>query len=772
MTSPRRGPSPKETHNSTSADRSASGVMRVRGARTNNLRSIDVDIAKKQFTVVTGVSGSGKSSLAFDTIAAESQRLLSATYPAFVQNLMPHLPRPDVDTLEGLSASIVVDQAPLGINPRSTVGTATDAWSLLRQLYAGYGTPPVPGPHALSFNAPAGMCPACEGTGRAATLDIDAVIDRRLSLNEGALTFPNFAVGSLFWKVYSRCGAFDNDKPIRQYTPAELQHLLTGTGPNVDTGTYPMAYEGIIPKITRLYLSKDPAGLKPRLREALEQAATTGPCPECAGSRLNAAARACSINNTPITTCHAMPATELHDWLATLDIPAAEPLIAQLQSPLANLTQVGLGYLALDRPTSTLSGGEGQRIRTVLHLDSALTDLTYVFDEPAAGLHAHDTARVVTLLRALRDKGNTVLVVEHHPDIISAADYVIDLGPGAGTYGGTIVFQGTPDELRSADTPTARSLNAGPTLNTAPRIPSGMLSVRDATTHNLDHLDVDIPLGALTCITGVAGSGKSSLLTNLPGRSEAAIIDQHPIRGSRRSTPATYTGAMDWIREAFAKANSRPGHPVKPGLFSANSTGACPVCTGLGVTYLDAPGTEPVPVTCTTCNGKRYTPEVLGYTLDGLTIADVLALPVIDAAIRFADTPAGPPIAGLVDVGLGYLTLGQPLSTLSGGERQRLRLSTRIDTEASVFILDEPTTGLHMTDVDTLTALLHRLVDNGATVIVADHHLRLIATADHIIDLGPGAGPDGGHIMFEGPPAKLVKSNTDTGRALAARLKR
>jgi len=531
-----------------------------------------------------------------------------------------------------------------------------------------------------------------------------------------------------------------------------------------------MAYEGVLTKITRLYLSKDPAALKPRLREALELAATTGPCPGCAGTRLNSAARACTIDNTPITTCHTMPATNLHRWLADLDLPAAAPLIAQLQSLLANLTRVGLGYLALDRPTSTLSGGEGQRIRTVLHLDSALTDLTYVFDEPAAGLHAHDTAQVVTLLHALRDKGNTVLVVEHHPDVITAADHVIDLGPGAGTAGGTITFQGTPAQLADAHTPTAAALAAGPTLNTTPRTPTGTLRIRDATTHNLHHLDVDIPLGVLTCITGVAGAGKTSLLTNLPRRDDIAVIDQRPIRGSRRSTPATYTGVLDWLRDAFAKAGSTPGHKLKPAMFSANSAGACPDCTGLGVTYLDAPGSGPVPVTCTTCNGARYTAGVLTHTLDGLTIADVLGLPVADAATRYTNTPAGPPLAGLVDVGLGYLTLGQPLSTLSGGERQRLRLATRIAQSATVYALDEPTTGLHMSDVDTLTRLLHRLVDAGATVVIADHHLNLIATADHIIDLGPDAGPDGGHITYQGPAADLPTTDTHTGRALAARL--
>ncbi|MCG7421416.1 excinuclease ABC subunit UvrA [Micrococcus sp. ACRRV] len=749
---------------------STDNVIRVRGARTNNLRGIDLEIPKKKLTVVTGVSGSGKSSLAFDTIAAESQRLLSATYPAFVQNLMPHLPRPDVDILEGLSASIVVDQAPLGANPRSTVGTATDAWSLLRQLYAGHGTPPVPGPHALSFNSPAGMCPACEGTGRAATLEVDTIIDRARSLNEGAITFPNFAVDSLFWKVYARSGAFNNDTPVSEYTPDELEHLLHGTGPKVDTGSYPMAYEGVLTKITRLYLAKDPSSLKPRIREALEEAATTGPCPECDGTRLNPAARACTIGNTPITTCHAMPATELAEWLTHLDAPAAAPLIAQLRSLLSNLDRVGLGYLTLDRPTSTLSGGEGQRIRTVLHLDSSLTDLTYVFDEPAAGLHAHDTTQVLALLHALRDKGNTVLVVEHHPDVIAAADHVIDLGPGAGVHGGTITFSGTPTELAHADTLTARALASGPALNTTPRTPTGTLTIQNATTHNLDHLTVEIPLGVLTCITGVAGAGKSSLLANLPPSEDLALIGQQPIPGSRRSTAATYTGAMDWFRTAFAKAASTPDHPVKPGLFSANSAGACPHCAGLGVTYLEAPNSAPVAVTCTTCDGNRYTPEVLTHTLDGLTIAQVLALPVAEAAHRYAGTPAATPLTALVNVGLGYLTLGQPLSTLSGGERQRLRLATRIQSPAAIYVLDEPTTGLHMDDVATLTTLLHQLVEDGATVIAADHHLHLIASADHVIDLGPEAGPLGGTLTYQGPSSALVDSETHTGRALAARL--
>ena len=737
-------------------------TIRVRGARTNNLSGVDVDIPKHQLVVISGVSGSGKSSLAFDTIAAESQRLMNQTYPAFVQNLMPHLPRPDVETLTGLSASIVVDQAPMGANPRSTVGTATDAWSLLRQLFAQHGTPVVAGPSALSFNDPAGACPACSGSGRQAGLDVDMVLDRGKSLNQGAITFPNFAVDSLFWKVYARSGHFDNDLPISRYTDADLEHLLRGSGPSVDTGTHPMAYEGILTKIQRLYLSKDPASLKPKIREALEQAATTGPCSTCHGTRLNPAARACSIHGTPITTCHAMPAAELAGWLDRLGPDTSPALVAQLRSLLGNLGTVGLGYLALDRPTATLSGGEAQRIRTVLHLDSALSDLTYVFDEPAAGLHPHDTARVTTLLQALRDKGNTVLVVEHHPDIITAADHVIDMGPGAGHHGGTVVHQGDPASLLAADTPTGRLLGHRSPLNTHPRTPTGQLQVRHATRNNLDDLNLDIPLGTVTLVTGVAGAGKTSLLHCLPHRPDLALLDQRPIRGSRRSTPASYTGALDTIRDLFAKANH-----VKASLFSANSAGACPDCNGLGVTYLDTATSEPVAVTCTTCHGNRYTPDVLRHTYQGLTIAEVLALPIDHAAELFADTAAGPVLASLVHVGLGYLGLGQPLTTLSGGERQRLRLAIEITRTATIYVLDEPTTGLHLADVATLNTLFHRLADSGSSVIVADHHLDLIAAADHVIDLGPDAGPHGGQLQFQGPPADLAKTTTHTGRALA-----
>lgn len=653
-------------------------AIRVRGARTNNLRGVDVDIPKKKLTVVTGLSGSGKSSLAFDTVAAESQRLLNATYPGFVQNLMPHLPRPDVDTLEGLSASIVVDQAPMGANPRSTVGTATDAWSLLRQLYAVFGDPSPGGPDALSFNSPTGSCRDCDGTGREARLDVAAVLDDRLSLDDGAITFPNFAVGSLFWKVYVRSGHFDNARPVGRFTPGEREHLLTGTGPSVDTGSHPMAYEGVLTKIRRLYLSKEPAALKPAVREALERAATTGPCPGCEGTRLNPAARACTVAGVALPACHAMSADRLAAWLGELAAPpGAERLVKALASIAANLGRVGLGYLTLDRPTSTLSGGEAQRIRTVLHLDSALTDMTYVFDEPAAGLHAHDTRRVADLLRDLRDKGNTVIVVEHHREVIRSADHVIDLGPGAGRSGGTITFEGTPRQLLTSDTATGRAISAPVRLTTSPRTPEGTLSVRGASRHNLADVDVEIGLGVLTCVTGVAGAGKSSLLACLPSRDDLVRLDQTPIRGSRRSTPATYTGVMDVLRDLYAAANG-----VKPALFSANSAGACDGCGGLGRTYVEIPGTPAVASRCSACDGRRYRADVLALTLDGRSIADTLDLVVDDAAEAYAATVAAPTLELLRDVGLGYLTLGQPLSTLSGGERQRLRLATEMRRRA------------------------------------------------------------------------------------------
>jgi excinuclease UvrABC ATPase subunit len=736
-------------------------MIRVRGARVNNLTGFDVDIPKRQLVVFTGVSGSGKSSLAFDTIAAESQRLLNETYPAFVQNLLPKLRRPDVDQIEHLSAAIVVNQAPMGANPRSTVGTATDAVGRLRALFATHGAPVVAGPRALSFNDPAGTCPDCDGSGEQASLDVGQIIDGRRSLNEGAITFPNFAVDSLFWKVYARSGYFDNDLPIDHYTPESRAMLLTGSGPSINTGTHPMAYEGVLAKIRRLYVSKGADALKPRLREALQQCATVEACAACEGSRLNAAARECRIAGMSIADVSSLQASELAAWVTDLDLPAtATPLRDQLISITKSMHQVGLGYLSLDRPTGTLSGGEAQRIRTVLHVDSALTELTYVFDEPAAGLHPHDTARVVELLHQLRDKGNSVLVVEHQRDVIEAADYIIDIGPLAGAGGGRVVFEGSPTQLATADTLTARHLRARPELRADLRMATGTLTVRHANTNNLRDLTVEIPLGCLVTITGVAGAGKTSLLSCLPRRDDLAVLDQTPIRGSRRSSPATYTGILDDLRDQFALANN-----VKANLFSPNSAGACEDCRGLGVIVATTALGETTTSICATCDGRRFNNDVLHYTLHGHDIVAYLDMPIEQALTVLADSASAPILGRLHAVGLGYVRLGQPLSSLSGGERQRLRLAIEIGRDADIYALDEPTNGLHLADVHNLIRLFDELIDTGASVIVAEHHRDLIARSDWIIDLGPDAGHDGGTVVFEGTPAQLAEAPTHTGRA-------
>ncbi|WP_407342754.1 ATP-binding cassette domain-containing protein [Pengzhenrongella phosphoraccumulans] len=736
----------------------------VRGARVNNLRGVDVDIPKRQLVVFTGVSGSGKSSLAFDTIAAESQRMLNETYPAFVQNLMPHLPRPDVDRLEHLSAAIVVTQAAMSGNPRSTVGTATGTVSRLRTLYAQHGTPHVPGPAALSFNDPAGACPDCAGTGQRAALDVSKVLDETKSLNDGAITFPNFAVDSLFWKVYARCGVFDNDQPIARYTTERREHLLTGTGPSVDTGTHPMAYEGVLNKIQRLYLGKSPEALKPRLRAAVLDAATVEPCGACGGSRLSSAARACRIEGTSIADASRMQAVDLAGWLDEIELPGhLQALRARVVSALRNMDQVGLGYLALDRPTSTLSGGEAQRIRTVLHLDSALTELTYVFDEPAAGLHPHDIKRVIELLHRLRDKGNNVLVVEHQPDVIRAADHIIDMGPQAGTHGGLVVFQGTPAQLAQADTLTATHLNRRQPVKTTVRQFTGALRVENASRNNLRSVTVDVPLGCLVTITGVAGAGKTSLLASLPRTDGLAVLDQTPIRGSRRSSAATYSRVLDDIRAEFATANKTTAN-----LFSPNSTGGCSECTGLGVIYTATFVGDDITTTCPTCHGRRFHDHVLRYTLRGKSIAEVLDMPIETAADFFADSPAADTLRRLDSVGLGYVHLGQPLVDLSGGERQRLRLAIEMGRRPLIYVLDEPTNGLHLADVETLIKLFDTLVTNGASIIIAEHHQDLIARSDWVIDLGPDAGHDGGTVVFQGTPAELIRADTHTGRALRA----
>lgn len=743
----------------------ADATIQVRGARQNNLRNVDLDIPKRQLVVFTGISGSGKSSLVFDTIAAESQRLLNETYPAFLQSLMPGVPRPDVDSLHNLNAAIVVDQEPMCSNSRSTVGTATDAWALLRVLFARVGQPAVASPSALSFNDPSGMCVSCEGLGRVSTLDVDAILNRTLSLNKGAILFPNFAVGSLFWTIYAESGFFDPDKPIADYTDAELTQLLTGTGSKVKTGSYNLAYEGLLDKIQRLYLSKDIESLQPHVRRAVEEVATTKTCPACGGSRLNDAARACRIDSLSAADCLAMPITDLTDWVRQRDLPPVAPILKSLLTTLINVVEIGLGYLTLSRQTGTLSGGEAQRIKMVRHVDSSLTDLLYVFDEPTGGLHPHDVARMIELLKRLRDKGNTVLVVEHNRAVMLAADYIVDIGPGAGTEGGRVVYTGEVAGLIGASTPTGQCLNRPVVPVRQPRQPTGHLTLKSATLNNLQNVTVAIPLGVLTAVTGVAGSGKSSLVIgSMPRESGATLVDQSPIKGSRRSNPATYTGLFDGIREAFAKANK-----VKPALFSANSEGACPICNGLGVIYTDLVYMDAVASPCEGCGGKRFRSSVLAYTLRGLTIADVLNLSIGRAADFFTEPALLPMLRSLVEVGLGYVSLGQPLTTLSGGERQRLRLAIEIVDKAGLYVLDEPSKGLHMADVEQLTALLHGMVDRGNTVVVIEHNLDIIASADWVIDLGPGAGHHGGRVVYEGPPTQLpTAAESVTGRYLQA----
>lgn len=740
-----------------------SDAIVIRGASTNNLRKLDIDIPKRKLVVFTGVSGSGKSSLAFDTIAAESQRLLTETYPAYLQNQLPHAARPDATLLENLTATIAVTQSPMAANPRSTVGTATDAISLLRQLFVAQGSPEVSSPQALSFNHPTGACPECEGTGQEASLNLDLLLDVDLSLNDGAIGFPNFAVGSLFWKVYARSGYFDNDKPIKNFTADERSLLLEGTGPSVETGSHPMAYEGIVRKIRRLYLSKSIETLKPAIREALDTLAHIAPCSACNGTRLNEQARTCLIGSHSIATAAGLETQELEQWLRDLTVPKP---VAELRNRLLSITKgmqhVGLGYLTLERATSSLSGGEAQRIRTVMHLDSALTELTYVFDEPAAGLHAHDTARVVELLHRLRDKGNTILVVEHHPDVIRAADHIIDIGPGAGRHGGRLLFQGHPADLAAADTPTAAELAAPLVLNTKPRTPTGHLRVRGATLNNLKNIDVDIPTGCFVAITGVAGAGKTSLLRSIPQTKGLVTLDQSPIRGSRRSSIATYTGALDDIRAQFAKAND-----VAASYFSPNGAGGCEECGGLGSTSATTPLGDTLTAVCPVCNGRRFSAEALQHRLHNLTIAEIMDLPTEEAAALFESTRAGDILTRVAEAGIGYITIGQPLNQLSGGERQRLRLGLELRQQAAIYVLDEPTTGLHMKDVRNLIGVLDRLVEDGSTVIIADHNLHLIAHADHIIDLGPDAGLAGGEVTFQGSSADLAQSPTHTGRALS-----
>ncbi|MFE9190219.1 ATP-binding cassette domain-containing protein [Micromonospora sp. NPDC007208] len=732
-------------------------MIQVRGARENNLASVSVDIPKRRLTVFTGVSGSGKSSLVFGTIAAESQRMINETYSTFLQSFMPNLNRPDVDSLRNLSAAIVVDQERMGVNSRSTVGTATDAYAMLRILFSRLGQPSIGGAGAFSFNLPEGMCPTCEGLGRVSDLDINELVDVERSLNDGAITVPNFAVGSWYWQTIVGSGLFDPDVKLQDFTPQQWEDFLHKPPTKIKVGSNNWTYEGLAVKVKRLLLAKDRESMQPHIRAFVDRAVTFTSCGDCGGTRLNAAALSSRIAGHTIADCSAMQISDLAAFVRTVDDPGAAPLVANLRDLLESLVEIGLGYLSLDRESATLSGGEAQRVKMVRHLGSSLSDVTYVFDEPTVGLHPHDIARMNDLLLRLRDKGNTVLVVEHKPETIAIADHVVDLGPGAGTDGGRICFTGDVPGLRRSDTLTGRHLDHRVTLREAVRQPTGHLTIRQADLHNLRDVDVDIPLGVLTVVTGVAGSGKSSLIHgSLRGRSGVVIVDQSPIRGSRRSNPATYSGLLDPIRTAFAKANG-----VKAALFSANSEGACPACKGIGLIYTDLAMMAGVASVCERCEGRRFTDEVLTYTLRGKNIHEVLTMSVTEAYAFFPH-----PILGrLADVGLGYLSLGQPLTTLSGGERQRLKLAIHLAEKTTTYVLDEPTTGLHLADVDQLLALLDRMVDAGNTVIVIEHHQAVMAHADWLIDLGPGAGHDGGRIVFTGTPAELVA----TGDTLTAK---
>ncbi len=774
-------------------------LIRVHGARVNNLKDVSVEMPKRRLTVFTGVSGSGKSSLVFDTIAAESQRLINETYSAFVQGFMPTLARPDVDVLDGLTTAISVDQQRMGGDVRSTVGTATDAHALLRILFSRLGEPHIGSPNAFSFNVPSvkgsgeitvgdktmsrtftragGMCPRCEGLGTASDIDLTQLYDESKSLAEGAMLVPGYKAGGWNYRLYAESGLVDPDKPIRRYTKKELHDFLHHDPVRKKIAGINMTYEGLIPRIQKSMLSKDQESVQPHIRAFVERAVTFKDCPDCGGTRLSEAARSSKIGASNIADVCAMEITDLADWLRGLDEPSVAPLLATLQQTLDSFVEIGLGYLSLERRSGTLSGGEAQRVKMIGHLGSSLTDVTYVFDEPTIGLHPHDIQRMNDLLLRLRDKGNTVLVVEHKPQTIAIADHVVDLGPGAGSGGGEVVFEGTVAALRGADTLTGRHLEDRASLKPSVRTSSGALEVRGACTHNLRDVDVDVPLGVLVVVTGVAGSGKSSLIQgSIAGREGVVLVDQAGIRGSRRSNPATYTGLLDPIRNAFAKANG-----VKPALFSANSEGACPNCKGAGVIYTDLAMMAGVATPCEECGGKRFEASVLDHHLGGCDISEVLAMSVSEAEAFFgagdAKTPAAHTILGrLANVGLGYLSLGQPLTTLSGGERQRLKLATHMVAKQShppaVYVLDEPTTGLHLADVEQLLGLLDRLVDSGKSVIVIEHHLAVMAHADWIIDLGPGAGHDGGRVVFEGTPADLVagrqQTRSLTGEHLAA----
>jgi excinuclease UvrABC ATPase subunit len=776
-----------DTHAADSHD-----LIRVHGARVNNLRDVSVEIPKRRLTAFTGVSGSGKSSLVFGTIAAESQRLINETYSAFLQGLMPTLARPDVDVLDGLTTAIIVDQERMGSDPRSTVGTATDANAMLRILFSRLGKPRIGSPQAFSFNVASaeasgmfkkgdgkaervnfsrtgGMCLECEGRGQVTDFDLSALYDESKSLNEEALTIPGYSMKGWQGRILRGCGFFDPDKPIRKFTKKELKDLLYKEPTKIKVEGINLTYAGLIPSIQKSFLAKDREAMQPHIRSFVDRAITFTTCPECDGTRLSEAARSSKIGKVSIADACAMQISDLAEWVRGLDEPAVAPLLQALGETLDSFVEIGLGYLSLDRSSGTLSGGEAQRTKMIRHLGSSLTDVTYVFDEPTIGLHPHDIQRMNDLLLRLRDKGNTVLVVEHKPEAIAIADHVVDLGPRAGSEGGEVVFEGTVEGLRASETLTGRHLDDRASLKETVRQPSGALEIRGADTHNLQSVDVDIPLGVLVVVTGVAGSGKSSLIGgSVSGREGVVTVDQTAIRGSRRSNPATYTKLLDPIRKAFAKANG-----VKPGLFSANSEGACPNCNGAGVIYTDLAMMAGVATPCEECEGKRFQAEVLEYEFGGRDISEVLEMSVAEAERFFAEGEGSLPaahkiLARLADVGLGYLKIDQPLTTLSGGERQRLKLATQMGEKGGVYVLDEPTTGLHLADVEQLLGLLDRLVDSGKSVIVIEHHQAVMAHADWIVDLGPGAGHDGGRVVFEGTPADLVaKRSTLTGEHLA-----
>ena len=769
-------------------------LIRVHGARENNLRDVSVELPKRRLTVFTGVSGSGKSSLVFATIAAESQRLINETYSAFVQGFMPTLARPDVDVLDGLTTAIIVDQERMGGNPRSTVGTATDANALLRILFSRLGEPHIGTPKAFAFNIPSvsgagaitvdrgerkverrtftvvgGMCPRCEGLGSVTEIDLSQLVDESKSLTEGAISVPGYTPGGWNARLYAASGFVDPDKPIRDYTEQERHDFLHHEPVRMKIQGINMTYEGLVPRIRGSFLNKDVEGLQPHIRAFVERAVTFIPCPDCGGTRLAEGARLSKIKGISIADACAMQISDLAEWVRDLDEPSVAPLLVALQQTFDAFVEIGLGYLSLDRASGTLSGGEAQRTKMIRHLGSSLTDVTYVFDEPTAGLHPHDVARMNRLLQRLRDKGNTVLVVEHDPEVIAIADHIVDLGPGAGSDGGTVCFEGTIDGLRASETLTGRHFGYRTALKPKPRPPSGRLEIRHATRHNLQDVSVDVPLGVLCVVTGVAGSGKSSLIHGSISKGAGVVsIDQTPIKGSRRSNPATYTGLLDPIRTAFARANG-----VKPALFSANSEGACPACNGNGVIYTELGFMDTVETVCDECQGRRFDASVLVYKLAGRDISEVLGMSVTEALAFFgsaeARTPGARAVLGrMADVGLGYLRLGQPLTTLSGGERQRLKLAIQMATDGGTYVLDEPTSGLHLADVEHLLGLLDRLVDAGKSVIVIEHHLAVMAHADWIIDLGPGAGHDGGRVVFAGPPADLVAArSTLTGQHLA-----